>query len=101
MPRQHPRRVHRNKGTWHDIKPVLIYAARSLSQTGDSAGGLRSGLPSLCVQLPSLHAFNDYTESLRRAIAALPPAVWVRIDILGGRHGFSSKKLCDARNSYP
>ena len=39
--------VHRNKGTWRDMRSALIIFARGLLLTGDSAGGF-----------PSAFAFN-------------------------------------------
>ena len=34
--------VHRNKGTWHDIRSASIIFARSLSLIGDGEGGFPS-----------------------------------------------------------
>ena len=66
---------HRNKGTWRDMRSVLIVFARSLLLTGDCAGGFPSAFAlngSVCARINMLDKFDLPDEKLRDALDSSP-----------------------------
>ena len=72
---------HRNKGTWRDMRSALISFARSLSLTGDGAGGFPSAFAlngSACARINMLDRFDLSDEKLRDALDSSPWSRFVK-----------------------
>ena len=63
--------VHRNKGTWRDMRSASVVFARNLLLIGDGAGGFPSAFAlngSACVRINMLDRFDLSDERLRDAL---------------------------------
>ena len=63
--------VHRNKGTWRDMRSASIIFVRSLLLTGDSTGGFPATFAlsgSACARINMLDRFDLPDEKLRDAL---------------------------------